>query len=145
MKKILAVAVAAVIMMISMSAFAADIVVNVNGEAVAFDQQPVMEGETVLIPFRAVAEKLGANVTWFSDENGDFPIQQVIAQYNEIVTVMQIGNSNIFVDGNAVEVEVAPVIVGDRTLVTLSAIESILDAQTAWDAENATVNITTAQ
>ena len=145
MKKILAVVIATVIVMMGMSAFASDIVVNVNGEQIAFDQQPVTEGEAVLVPFRAVAEKLGANVTWFSDENGEFLIQQVIAQYNDIVTVMQIGNKNIFVDGNAVEVEVAPVIVGDRTLVTLSAIESILDATALWDAENSTVEITTAE
>lgn len=144
MKKLLAMIIAAVIVMAGMSAFAADITVNVNGEAIEFDQQPVMEGETLLIPFRFVAQKLGANVSWYEDNEGTFPIQQVLAQYKDIVTVMQIGNHNIFVDGNVVALEVAPKIEGSRTLVTIPAIENALGATATWNAETSTLDIVTA-
>lgn len=43
---------------------AADITVEVNGEAVVFDQQPIMYNDRVMVPMRALAESLGAEVGW---------------------------------------------------------------------------------
>ena len=46
------------------SAFAADIKVLVNGEEVQFDRLPEEQDGAILVPFRFVAEKLGAIVAW---------------------------------------------------------------------------------
>ena len=46
-----------------------DIKVVVNGENIDFtgDQEPVIQKGRTLVPFRAVFEKMGAEVNWFED------------------------------------------------------------------------------
>ena len=62
MKKVVTLLLAMVMIFTATASLAADIKVLVNGEAVEFDRQPVLDGETVMIPLRFVAEKLGAIV-----------------------------------------------------------------------------------
>ena len=63
MKKFAALAAAIAVLASASAAFAQDVTVKVNGETVVFDQQPVMDGDQLLLPFRFIAEKLGAYVS----------------------------------------------------------------------------------
>ena len=135
MKKILTVLLAMVMIFAATSAMAADIKVMVNGEEMVFDRQPVLDGETVLIPYRFVVEKLGATVSWFGD------IQTVFTNCEGLITTIQIGNDKMFIDDEAITLEKAPVLEIDRTLVPAAVIESSVGAKVLWDAQTATVTI----
>lgn len=142
MKKIIALLTAVLMITCAASAFAADeITVNINGEAVEFDIQPAVEDGTLLLPFRFIAEKLGGNVQWFEENSENISIRQVLCQIGENICIMQIGNSTIFVNSEAVTLEKAPEIYVNRTLVTAKAIESITGASVIWNEEEGKVDI----
>ncbi len=135
MKKILTVLLAMVMIFAATSVMAADIKVLVNGEEMVFDRGPVLDGETVFIPFRFVVEKLGATVNWFGD------IQTVFTNYEGRITTFQINNDKIFIDDEALTLEKAPVLEVDRTLVPIAVIENSVGAKVEWNKDTSTVTI----
>lgn len=135
MKKLITLLLAMVMIFAATGALAADITVLVNGEAIEFDRAPKMQDGTAMIPFRFVAEKLGAVVAW------DGETQTVFASVGETLSTMQIGNTNIFVNGEAIPAQKAPVLSTDRTLVSAEVLEGALGAQVSWDAATSTVTI----
>lgn len=136
MKKLITLLMAMVMIFAATGAFAADIKVLVNGEEIEFDRTPYIEGETVMVPFRFIAEKLGAVVAW------DGETQTVFSNVGETLSTMQIGNSNLFINGEVIALDKAPVLTTDRTLVSIQVIEKALSAEAAWDEAAQTVTIT---
>ncbi|MBR0104776.1 MAG: hypothetical protein IJM06_04145, partial [Firmicutes bacterium] len=70
-------------------AFAADkITVKVDGKEVAFDQEPIIVEDRVMVPIRFVAEAMGWDVgydqTYFVDEAGN-PHREAYAYMNKNV------------------------------------------------------------
>lgn len=135
MKKILAVLVALITVFGATAAFAADITVKVNDEVVTFDRQPYMEGGNVMIPYRFVAEKLGATVVWDGDT------KTVFTALGDIVTTLQIGNSKIFTADGVINAQVAPVLVIDRTFVTGDVIAKAFGVNVTFDEETSTLTV----
>lgn len=135
MKKILTVLLAMVMIFAATSVMAADIKVLVNGEEMVFDREPALDGDTVLIPYRFVVEKLGATVSWFGD------IQTIFTNYEGLITTIQINNDKMFIDDEALTLEKAPVLEIDRTLVPAAVIENSVGAKVEWNAETSTVTI----
>jgi len=136
MKKLTAIILALVMVMAASSVFAADIEVSVNGEKVEFDQAPAVIEEVLMLPFRYIAEKLGANVNWNEET------KTVFTEYNGSILTLQIGNETIFTGSDAVKVEKAPVIVNSRTLVPAKVLETLAGVTVAYDAEAGTVAVT---
>ena len=135
MKKILAVLIALITVFGATAAFAADITVKVNDEVVTFDRQPYIEGENVMIPYRFVAEKLGATVAWDEDT------KTVFTALGDIVTTLQIGNSSIFTSDDVIKAQVAPVLVIDRTFVTGDVIAKAFGVDVSFDEATSTVTV----
>ncbi len=101
-------------------------VVFCNGSEVIFDQQPIEENDRLLVPVRAIFESLGAEVTY---DDGDGVIT---ANNGERTVVMQIDNHEM---GNGTEVftlDVAPKLVGDRTMVPLRAVSEAFDCKVEY-------------
>ena len=136
MKKVLAIFLTLIMVFGATAAFAADITVKVNDEVVTFDREPYAEDGEVYIPFRFVAEKLGATVAWDKDT------KTVFAVLDDAVTTLQIGNKNIFTNAGTFATEAAPFIVIDRTFVTEDVIKTTLGAEVSFDAEASIVTIT---
>jgi len=114
--------------------------VTVNGENVHFpDQQPIILNSRTYIPVRFVADALIASVDW--------------AQEEEIVTItrenmsltLQIGNARMTVDTgdgpSHVDMDVAPILLNDRTLLPIRYVAEALGGRVRWDAENFVVTI----
>ena len=135
MKKILAVLVALITVFGATAAFAADITVKVNDEVVTFDRQPYMEGGNVMIPYRFVAEKLGATVAWDGDT------KTVFTALGDIVTTLQIGNASVFTADGVINAQVAPVLVIDRTFVTGDVIAKAFGVEVNYDEATSTVTV----
>lgn len=138
MKKILAFL--CVFMTVSRAAFAEEeIAVFLNGNKIEFDQPPIIVNDRTLVPMRAVFESFGLMVQWFEDE------QRVTAFDENIKITFVIDKPYIYINDDKTELDVAPTIVGDRTLVPLRAIGESLDGEVKWDGGTRTVTITASE
>ena len=121
-----------------------DINVLMNGTPVAFDVPPQNIGGRVMVPFRAIGESIGALVDWNADTqsvwmySGGQYIGLTIGETT--VRIGKMGGPEISID-----LDVAPQIVGGRTLVPVRAVAEGLKADVKWDAPSNTVIITTSQ
>lgn len=120
-----------------------EIKVMINGEKPIFEQPPIMVNDRVLVPMRAIFEKLGATVEW-DGEN-----QIAAAQKGNTVVLLQIGYEYIGVcDDVTKDLEVRktlldapPVLYNDYTFVPVRAVSEAFDANVSWDETDKVVYI----
>lgn len=99
--------------------------VKVNGIQVNFDQQPCITNGRTMVPFRAIAEALGAEVDWDSASN------KVTISGNKKVELI-IGSTKALVDGNEFALDTPAAIVGGRTMVPLRFLGEALGAEVSY-------------
>ncbi|HET9392288.1 MAG TPA: copper amine oxidase N-terminal domain-containing protein [Candidatus Rubrimentiphilum sp.] len=112
---------------------AQNVSVVVNGATVTFDQPPVERAGRVFVPLRGVFERLGASVVY---ANG-----VINAQGNGRSVHLQIGSTQATVNGQTLTMDVAPFVIGARTLVPLRFVAQSLGAAVNWSQSNNTVYI----
>src|SRR5208337_5065134 len=103
----------------------ANVSVVVNGTPINFDQPPVERAGRVFVPLRGVFERLGASVVY---DNG-----LINATGNGRNIQLQIGSTTARVNGQTASLDVAPFLVGARTLVPLRFISEALGANVNYD------------
>ncbi len=109
--------------------------INIFGKIVKNDVAPkIVDGRTVL-PIRVVAEALGADVDWDPDT------QKVTITKGDTVIELFIGKTIAYVNGEPVQLDVAPFIENDRTYLPVRFVSEYLGAIVNWDAETRTVII----
>lgn len=114
-------------------AFAQNVTVVVNGQQITFDQPPIERSGRVFVPLRGVFERLGASVVY---DNG-----VINATGNGRNISLRIGSNVALVDGSQQMLDVAPFVVGDRTLVPLRFVSQALGANVDWNNNTSTVTI----
>ena len=110
-----------------------EINIYIYGEPMAFDEvQPIIENGRTLIPFRRLSEKIGVAVTWEAEE------RQVLARDEEAETelVLTIDSQTAYVNGEAVELDVAPKIHDGRTLIPLRFFNETFGMRVDYDEGN---------
>jgi len=112
---------------------AQSVAVVVNGAGVTFDQPPIERAGRVFVPLRGVFERLGASVVY---ANGD-----INAQGNGRSVHLHIGSTQAVVNGQTLTMDVAPFLIGARTLVPLRFVAQSLGAAVNWNQSNNTVYI----
>jgi hypothetical protein len=117
-----------------MGAAAQSVTVVVDGQPVQFDQLPVVRAGRVFVPLRGVFERLGASVVY---SNG-----QIDATAHGTSVSLTIGSLQATVGGRPETLDVAPFLVGERTLVPLRFVASALGASVNWNDSTSTVTIT---
>lgn len=102
--------------------------VYINGIKTDFEQDalPFIDSGRTLVPFRAVAEGLGADVAW------DGKAQKVTVKKGERVVELTIGSNAVYVNGITVELDVPAKIVNGRTVIPLRFIGQSLDSTVEW-------------
>ena len=132
-------------MIFSTAAFAADneITVTVDGNVLSTPiPAQIVNGRTML-PMRSIFEKLGADVSW---EGAD---QLIFATKGNKFITLKIGVPKMTVQttessgSQVTELDAAPFIDSDYTLVPVRAIAESLDADVQWNEETRTVAIAT--
>ena len=108
--------------------------ISVNGQPVQFDQPPIERSGRVFVPLRGVFERLGATVVY---DNGT-----INATGNGRNIQLHIGSSTAMVNGQQTTLDVAPFLVGARTLVPLRFISESLGANVNYDDSSRSVAIT---
>ena len=114
---------------------ASSLKVNINGEELITDPPAMVESDRALVPMRAIFEKLGASVIWDGEK------RSVVAAKGDSIILLQIDNTTMFVNSEKIELEVAPIIVKDRTLVPLKAVSEALGVDVKWEKETNEVNV----
>lgn len=129
--------------------------VVLDGKQLEFDQNPVTMNDRVLVPIRAIAEAMGAEVSW------DYGVRKVGSMvgitkgvryisfcvedtgynenYNPFHMMIRDGSDN----GRFITLDAPVIIYNDRTLVPVRAVSEAFDANVSWDGNTQTVNIST--
>lgn len=138
MKKIIGIISAVIIGATSMHAMAADeIGVVLDGKKLTFDQNPVIKNDRTLVPFRGILEAMGAQVSW------DGEVKKVTAKKDDITIELVIDNNTMYKNGESIELDVAPTVINDRTMVPARAVSESFEAKVSWDGQTKTVIIST--
>lgn len=110
--------------------------VYVRGEYIFFDQPPLVENGRLLLPIRAVSERLGAKVVW------DTKTQETTLTKDQLVLTLKIGEKIIRInDGRRIPLDVAPRTYKGRILLPLRAVIESLGYTLSWEPSTSTVNI----
>lgn len=93
---------------------------------VMFDIPPIIKNDRILAPVRALCERMGASVNW------EESTQTVTVTRGETVIVFTIGDIVAEVNGEKYNLDVAPEIINDRTLVPLRFVAEKLGYLVVW-------------
>jgi len=111
----------------------AQIQVLLSGEALVFDQPPVIVSGRVLVPMRGVFEALGASVIWNEQA------KEVTGTLGDRVVKLTIGSKQATLNGETETLDVPAQIVNGRTLVPVRFISQSLGIGVEWDGATKTV------
>ena len=111
---------------------------TVDGAVVEIDPgrgtAPMIYNDRTVIPIRSLVESLGGNVAWDAGE------QKITLTANGHTVEMWVDKTNIVVDGESKTVDVAPVIINERTMVPVRFAAENLGFDVGWN--DATKEIT---
>jgi hypothetical protein len=132
-------------MLVSTTAFASEIDVQLNGKNINFVDEngnkvnPQIINNRTMVPMRKIFEELGATINWNPDT------KTVIANKDDTIIKLQINNKRAekIISGKTTQINLdsEPIIINDRTLVPVRFIAESLEKQVGWDASNRTVVI----
>lgn len=133
----LAINMAAAPILTSQALAAGDIAIFVNGSQLVSDVAPILENNRTLLPFRACAEALGADVTWVKEN------QSVIMTKGDTTVTLYIGTNKASVNGEMKVLDVKSQLKNNRTLVPLRFAGEALNCKIDWVPARNAVEITT--
>ena len=111
--------------------------VVVDGKEIIFtDQAPIIKNDRTMIPLRGVLETLGIDIVWNAEE------QSITAKRGDSYALFKIGETTLKIAEGEINLDVAPEIINDRTMIPLRAVTESFGAEVAWDADTKTVTIT---
>jgi|GEM_PF-2180842 len=113
----------------------------VNGKKVKYDVEPIVVNGRTLVPFRKLAEELGADVKWVESE------KKVIVTKGKTTVILVLGQTNAIIgiddDKTTVALDVPARLYNNRTMVPLRFLSESLNAAVDYYPEGALVVIKT--
>lgn len=113
-------------------------VMAVNGVELNIDDNgtvPITVNDRTLVPIRAIVEAMGGTVEWEQDA------QEVVLELNEDEIRLVIGSKTAYLNGEPKNLDSAPVIVNDRTMLPIRFIAENFGFDVDWNGQNKTVTI----
>jgi N-acetylmuramoyl-L-alanine amidase len=104
--------------------------IAVNGTTLDLERTPVLINGRLVVPARTVFSKIGADVSWYVEEN-----RLVITKDNDKIT-MYIGNSNCYVNGSKKAMEAPPILVDGTVMVPIRFVAETFNMSVGWDGVN---------
>ena len=109
--------------------------ITIDDEVRELDVAPMVDNDRTYLPVRVISEALGSSVEW---EEGK---KEIVIRSEEAIIKMWIGKSVINVNGKDISVDVAPILINNRTLIPIRFISEHLNCNVAWDQEKQQVRI----
>ncbi|MBE7054492.1 MAG: copper amine oxidase N-terminal domain-containing protein [Ruminococcaceae bacterium] len=104
---------------------------SVNGELAEIDPgrntAPIIHEGRTLIPIRSIIETIGGTVEWDSLES------RITLKYKEDEINLKIGSVNAFFNGSEETIDVAPIIINERTMFPIRYIAEKFDFEVVWE------------
>lgn len=100
---------------------------TLDGKALSFDQQPIIDNNRVMVPIRAIFEALGYTVVW------DKESQMGTASNGQNTIKVQLNNAAITHNGGTYWCDVTPKVVSGRILVPIRAISESAGCEVFWN------------
>jgi len=133
---ILLTAVLVLLMLIPSAAHAASLrPIRVLVDDKALDVSPQVINNRVMVPYRMVAERLGARVSWDGRE------KSVIVSTDDAALKLTVGQTAALSNGRQINLDAAPVLSDGRVLVPLRVLSTGLGWRVSWDAATRTVRL----
>lgn len=107
----------------------------INGEQLILDSPPVIFNNRMLVPLSAIGETFDYTVAWNQND------KSVTLTNNSQSIKLLINNDKATVDGKELNLEVAPMIINNRTMVPISFIANSIGADYAWGAKTKILSI----
>jgi cyclophilin family peptidyl-prolyl cis-trans isomerase len=114
-----------------------DISLSLNGIKQTYDRAPVQINDRVLVPMRSLLESMDVQVTW------DEPTQTVTAAKGGHVTRLTIGSTVAERNGQTYQLDVAPQVIDDRTMVPVRFLAESFGFDVKWIEDKRMVKICT--
>ncbi|SKC75996.1 CAP-associated domain-containing protein [Maledivibacter halophilus] len=115
--------------------FSNNVKVEVNGDLLEFDMEPIIINNRTLVPFREILEVLDAQAKW------DGSTGTITAIKGNMTITLQVNSEVAFINMEKTELDVSAVIVEGKTLVPVRFISEALRCKVDWDNETRTVVI----
>lgn len=125
------------VLMFSAVAVAAGPEVYLDGQALHFDVDPVIDNNRTLVPLRGIFEAMGANVVWEQTS------QTAKAVKGDTTVVLTVGSTSPMVNGQVQNLNVAAKIVNQRILAPLRFVGETFGGTVSWDQTANRVDIVT--
>ncbi len=97
---------------------------------------PLLQNDRTLLPIRAVVEEMGGDVGWNEEA------QMATLTLGEDTIRLTIGSTTAYLNDAAHTLDVAPIVVNDRTMLPIRFIAESFQFDVAWDGESQSVTIT---
>ncbi|WP_326152802.1 stalk domain-containing protein [Schinkia azotoformans] len=110
--------------------------VFINGAKQTYEQPPLIENGTTLVPLRGIFESLNATVTY------DSKTRVIQSQKEATKVTLTLGSKVATVNGKSETLAVPAKAINGRTLVPLRFVSQALGAVVNWDATNKKITIT---
>lgn len=107
----------------------------INGEETDFDVPPMLQSGRTLVPFRKIAETLGAEVSWNAEE------RTVVVTKDNITVQLKIDDKTALVNGAEVTMDVTAKVYKNRTMIPLRFIAESLDTTVDYYPEGSMIVI----
>ncbi len=98
-----------------------------NDEKLEFEVDPVIEEGRTLVPFRKLAESIGVQVNWIAAED------KIVAESENLELTMVLGSRTAKLNGEEVDLDVAPKVVEGRTLIPLRHFSETFDVRVEYE------------
>ncbi|WP_238653601.1 copper amine oxidase N-terminal domain-containing protein [Paenibacillus piscarius] len=143
MKKLLSLlSISLLALVLAVPAVAADkpIQVYINGSSLTFAAgAPYLKNNTVLVPFRAIFERLGLQVLWEAQTG------TVTGTGPDLNIRLKVGSKRASINGTVKQLTVAPVSAAGTTYIPLRFIAEATGGTAVWEASSRSVKITVPQ
>lgn len=114
-------------------------IMEVNGVEAEIDAglgtRPIVADDRTLVPIRAIIEAFGGVVGW------DEGTQTVLLTLDDDTIKLVIDSTTAYLNGSAATLDVAPVVINDRTMLPIRFVAEGFHLGVAWDADTQTVSI----
>ena len=116
-----------------------EIAVFIDGKEIEFDQPPVILENRTLVPFRQIAEELGATVTY------DDSTKTAMMTKDKTTITLTIASKIAYVNSEAVTLDCPAQIINNRTLVPIRFVSENFGVEVRWNDEERSISINKAQ
>lgn len=115
---------------------AEEVTLVVDGKTLSdLPMPPIIFNDYTLVPAREVFEALGAEVDWISD------LYQVYVKYEDDVVMLQIDSTKAYVNGEAMEMSIAPKIINDKTMIPLRFASESIGMEVGWNSQTRVASV----